>query len=134
MNLYSMPASYKFSKEELQIIREHLTKKRERYFVKYGFYKNTLKNLPIVVIIDQDNNAPRKSGVEVKWEMIAKRPISDLEFEELIENFGTQKRRFICWYYKDIEGLIDDDLKYKIETPEKFIQECLFRKYTKKAR
>lgn len=131
MELYSKPSSYQFNHEELNLIREYMNTKRKDYRVKYGFYEKTLKNLPIIFIIDSAVHSPRKSGVENKWKIICDRPIFDIEFEEVIENFGTNKRRFQVWYYRDIETLIEDDKKYELQTPEKFIQECRLKQYCK---
>lgn len=130
--LYSMPASRKFNPIELIVIREELQRERHEYVAKYGFYKKkSSRNAYIVFIIDLAAHSPRKSGVENNWEIICKRPICDIEFEEFVENYGCDTRRFKVWHYRDIEHLIEEDWKYELQTPEVFINECKKRGYTK---
>jgi hypothetical protein len=127
--LYAKPPSYKFNKEELKFIEKSLKNERHRYKIKYAFYnKKSGKGKYICFIIDS-SNGNRKSGIENNWEYFAERSISDIEFREVIENYGTNHRRFQVWYYKSIQSLIEDDLKYHIETPIKFVQECIKRGY-----
>lgn len=129
--LYSMPANRKFNPLELNVIREELKKERSGYVIKYAFYrKHSSKGAYVAFIIDQSANAVRKSGVENNWEVFSKRPISDIEFEEMVENYGCNIQRFKVWYYRDIEALIQDDLKYNIITPERFVDECRKRGYS----
>ncbi len=130
MELYSKPASYKFSIEELSFIKKHLKEKRHKYRIRYAFYnKKSFKGKQIAFIIDSNYNG-RKSGVENNWEYFSEREISNIEFQEIVENFGTNKRRFEVWYYKNIEALIEDDKKYNIDTPVEFIKECKKRNYS----
>lgn len=128
MNLYCKPHTYKFNDKELKAIRSELKKRRDWYVVKYGFYKkNSKKGAQIAFIIDSYKNSPRKSGVENQWEIFCERELTNIEFEEIVQNFGTNKRRFQVWYYKTIKALIDDDKKYNIDTPKDFVKECIKR-------
>lgn len=131
-DLYAMPASYKFSDEELAFIKKYVSKKRKSFVCKYAFYKGVSKrSCQIAFIIDQTDNAVRRSGVENKWEIICTRPISNIEFEELCQNFGCHRQRFIVWYYNDINYLINEDLKYDVTTPQKFVDRCIEKGYIK---
>lgn len=129
-DLYSKPVDYKFNKDELKAIKAYLRKDRHNIRCRYAFYrKKSSKGCYIAFIIDQDFNAVRRSGVENYWEYICDRPISDIEFEELAENWGCDIKRFKVWYYRDINYLIHEDLKYNVDTPSVFVNEAIKRGY-----
>lgn len=129
LELYSKPIKEQFTESELKEIRE--MEPKEKYKIRYAFYKpDSFKKLFIVFIIDSNCLAYRKSGVEVKWETICRREISELEYVEVLQNFGANNRRFQVWYYKDIEHLIEEDLKYGVTTPKEFVDACIKRGYT----
>ena len=129
--LFSKPTTYKFNKEELDFIKTKIV--REHYLIKYAFYRKvSSKKCYVTFIIDSYHCSPRRSGVENNWEIICTRPISDIEFDEIIENFGCNIKRFQVFNYKTIEFLIMEDLKYNIQTPQKFIDECMKRGYCEK--
>lgn len=129
MELYSKPITYKFSDEEIKLIKKY--KPKSSFKVIYAFYnKNSYKKRYIVFIIDCIPNSARRSGVENNWEYFCEREISDLEYLEQIQNFGCNKRRFIVWNYEKIEELIAGDLLYKVKTPDEFINECKKRGYS----
>lgn len=131
LDLFNKPRHLQFTKEEKKIIREHL--KKESYVVKYALYnKHSKKGSNIAFIIDSKNNARRRSAAENNWNYISERELTDIEFEEIISNYGCNNRRFIVWYYKNIENLILDDLKYNIETPIEFVKSCRNKGYTLK--
>ena len=131
--LYQMPFSYKFSKEEVAFLFDYLNKRRYQYKARYCFYKGiSSKGCQIEFVIDTMANSQRKSGVENMWEVICERDLCDLELQEMAENWGTNKKRFVKWMYKDVDFLIDEDLKYNIDTPKKFIDECVKRGYVNK--
>lgn len=130
MDLHDKPRSEKFTEEELGIIRDHLGKDRNKYVCKYAFYnKPSSKKLHIAFIIDTMHGS-RRSGIENNWDYHVSRPISDLEFEEVVQNFGCNLRRFIVYYYRDVEHIIKEDQLYDVETPQKFIDECKRRGYS----
>lgn len=128
MDLYSKPASYKFSDDEIKFIKKHV--KKSSYVVRYAFYnKHSSRDKYIIFIIDGDRSASRRSGVENNWEYHSERELTDIEFLEIIQNFGCNKRRFQVWNYAKIEQLMADDLKYNIETPQGFVNEARKRGY-----
>ena len=128
LELYSKQESYKFSDEEIKLIKKHTPK--SGFKIRYAFYnKNSYKEKYIVFIIDSMPTSYRRSGVENNWEYFCEREISDIEYLEQIQNFGCNKRRFTVWNYQKIEQLIADDLLYNVETPEAFINECRKRGY-----
>lgn len=128
LDLYDKPISYKFSEVELKAIKKHQPK--SDFKIRYSIYKRpSSKNMYITFIIDQMCKQSRKSGAENQWETICTRDINNTEYNEMISNFGTHHQRFIVWYYKDIETLIADDLKYKIDTPKEFIELCISKGY-----
>lgn len=118
----------RFTKEEIAFLKTKI--KKSNFLIKYAFYKKESKvKAQIALIIDQMPFCPRRSAVENNWEVICERPISNIEYHEEIENYGCNNRRFITYYYRDIDALIIEDLKYHIETPDVFIKECLKRGY-----
>lgn len=129
LDLYSKPKEYKFTPKEIKFIKKHLPKHSFR--VKYALYnKKSSKGLQIAFIIDTMPYQSRKSGVENYWTYICDRPITNIEYDELIENYGMNNRRFKVWYYKHIEMLILEDKKYNVETPADFIKICKDKGYT----
>lgn len=114
----------RFSLTELNFIKKH--HRRSDYNCMYVIYKKESKH-PIGFVIDSIVNSPRRSGVMNNWDVICTRPISDLEWEEVCQNFGCNNRRFQVWWYNSIESLKYEDSLYSIKTPEVFIEECLKR-------
>lgn len=129
LELWKKPSSYKFNQEELKSIKEHIRK--NSYKAKYAIYKPvSSKDIYIGFFIDSEPYSVRKSGIENNWNFICERDITNIEYQELIANFGTNKRRFIVYQYKYIEQLIMDDNKYNIRTPEIFVEKCICLGYT----
>ena len=60
LELYSKPASYKFSDEEIKLIKKHTPK--SGFKIRYAFYnKNSYKEKYIVFIIDIENGGKIKN-------------------------------------------------------------------------
>jgi hypothetical protein len=98
----------------------------------YAIYKKkSKKKLQIAFIIDLSNNSLRKSSFLNSFEIISERNLCALERYEMDANKNSFTRRFIVWYYKDIEFLIEEDLKYELQTPGEFISICKKLGYTK---
>lgn len=75
----------------------------------------------------------RRTGVENNWEYIETRDITDLEIEEYINfYFRPAFKRFLVFYYRDIERLILDDKKLKAVTPPLFVKICQDKGYAGK--
>lgn len=122
-DLYGKPVSYKFNAKEIAFIKKNTPKKN--YKIKYAIYnKTSSKNLYIAFIIDQMPYSPRRSAIENNWDIIAEREISNLEYHEMIQNYGTNHRRFKVWYYRNVETLMQDDLRYNVTTPDVFVKKC----------
>lgn len=129
IDLSDKPASYRYTTRELAFIKKHHPK--HYYKILYCLYKPTSpSNRYIGFLIDSMPYVSRRSGVLNIWEVIESREISNIEYEEVINNFGCNKRRFTAWYYKTIEQLIADDQKYNIGTPEQFIKKCKEKGYS----
>lgn len=130
MDLYAMPSTYQFTEQEVILIKKHQPK--YKFKIKYAFYnKRSSNGRYIAFIIDTMANSTRKSGVENYWEYICERELSNIEYSEMIENFGTQRRRFVVWYYDCIEKLQEDDKLYNIITPLNFVNACKQKGYSK---
>jgi len=128
--LYNKPSGYKFNDSEVETIVNHLKKNKHNYRGRYAFYRsNSVNNFKLVFIIDQCFNSMRRSGVENHWEFVCDRPLTNLELTELAQNFGCHNKRFIVYYYKDIDFMIEEDLKYNVETPTSFVNESISRGY-----
>src|SRR5690606_24162833 len=88
------------------------------------------KGLYIGFVIDSMPFCPRRSGFENHWDFICERELNDIEYQEMLENYGSNNRRFRVWMYDVIERLQGDDKKYDIETPAEFVQRCKDKGYT----
>lgn len=131
-DLWEKDMSEDFTDQERSYITKYLKKKN--YLVKYGFYtKVSLKGKQIAVIFDFEPYKDRKSGSENNWEVICQRPITDAEIDEFITfYFRPSFKRFLVFYYKDLEKLLLDDRKLQVETPYEFINMCEKRGYVGK--
>ena len=129
LSLYSKPISQQFTEEEIRFLKKKLPK--YRWLVKYAIYKpKSSRGESVMLIIDQMPNAVRRSGVENKWEVICTRPLSQTEYDYVIGNYGTLHQRFLVWFFKSIEQLIEDDLPAGINTPQEFIKVCRDRGFS----
>lgn len=122
--------STEYTSEELDFLKSYLTKKK--FTVSYGFYnKVSLQKKQIAVVFDLEPMKMKKSGVENNWEIIYKRQITSKEVDEFIKQyFRSSFKRFLVFYYHNIDRLIYDDKRLDAETPEKFIDECRRRGYS----
>ena len=97
----------------------------QRFEAIYAFYKKKSRfGAQIAFIIDQMPYSWRRSAVQNNYEFYCKRKLSDIEMNEIIANQNVYIQRFIVWYYRDIDYLINEDKKYGIDTPKEFIVEC----------
>lgn len=129
LDLYCKPVSYKFTQEEIEFIKKKVPK--DSFMAKYALYKKkSYKNAYIAFVIDREPRARRRSAVENHYEFICSRPLTDMEYEDEINNYGTNNRRFTMWYYQEIEALILSDEGMGAKTPEKFIKRCRDEGYT----
>ena len=114
MALYSRPLTYRYSEEEIQFILSSFEK--HNFKVLYGVYKKpTTKFGRISVIIDRMANQQRRSLALNNFEIIEERPITEGELLEEAQNFGCRHRKYYITYYKDINGLYEDEKLYGIE-------------------
>jgi hypothetical protein len=118
-----------FTKEEIQLIFKELKSKKIK--VKYCFYqKESAQKKQLAVIYDLIPNQSRRTGVENNWEVISTRLISDLELIDYIKNyFQSSYKRFLVFYYENIDKIIYLDKKFNVNTPENFIDESLKRDF-----
>jgi hypothetical protein len=120
----------RFTEEEKNFIKKKIPKKK--YKIKYCIWKQVRKNdMYILFVIDYFSERGRPSAVDKAIEVIATRELSDIEYEEEIENFGCCNRIMKTYNYKDVDYLIYEDKKVGVDTPQKFINECRKRGYTK---
>jgi hypothetical protein len=127
-NLWNKEGEY--SKEEISFLKSYI--KKQNFKVNYGFYnKVSAKKMQIAVVFDLIPGQGRKTGVENNWEIIASRTITDKEVEEFIHHyFKASFKRFLVFYYKNIEKLIFDDNRLNANTPSNFIDECKKKGYS----
>jgi len=115
---------------EIKFLRSYIKKKN--YKVSYGFYKKvSSKKMQIAVVFDLIPTQMRKTGVENNWEIIVDRNITDIEIDEFINYyFRNSFKRFLVFYYKNVDKLINDDQKLQAKTPESFIDLCRTKGYS----
>lgn len=79
--------------EDHQFIKKHINK--NSYRALYAIYKkDSPKGCQLAWILDSDPFQQRKSGYLVQYEVIAMREINNIEYDEIIENWGCNNRRF----------------------------------------
>jgi len=122
LDLYSKPPSYKFNKEEIELIKEHMPK--TKYTIKYCIWKQHRMNGKYILFVIENCSSTRKSAFEHSIEVICTREITDIEYQEEIENMGCNNRRFEAWSYATIDQLIEADKRYQVKTPQIFIDRC----------
>ena len=111
------------TEEEKAFIRKKIPKKKTR--LRYGIWKPIQRNgCQIVLMVEFNIHVGRRPGVDNSIEFIADVPLSDLEYEEEVANFGCNNRTYTQYKYSTIEQVIREDLKCGYKTPEKFINEC----------
>lgn len=128
LDLYSKAVDIPFTEEEIEYIKQKIPSNRFR--IKYGFWKKSIKGLHLFYAIDYMPEQIRKSGVDHSMKVISTRLPNEIEYDEIIANFGACNRKYRIYFYKTIEEIIKEDKKYKIETPLEFIQEAINQKYT----
>lgn len=118
-----------FTDEEFSYLKKAI--KAKNFLVKYGFYnKESAMKKQIAVVIDTTPYA-RRCAAENNWEIVEQRPLSDREIEEFINQyFKALYKRFVVFYYKNVDRLIFDDTKLEAVTPVRFIDECRKRNYS----
>lgn len=119
--LWKKPKNYQYTKKEEDFLVDYLIKKIK---VKYGIYNGVIANKGrISFIYDSNSNATRKSGLDNYWEIISIREMSKEEALEYITfYFRKQYKRFLVFYYKNIDKLIMEDKKLDAQTPQEFIE------------
>lgn len=131
-DLWNKDINLDFELEEFSFLKKQI--KNKKFTVTYGFYnKVSAQKKQIALIINTDPFMTRRTGVENNWEYIHTRDITDLEIEEFINfYFRSSYKRFLVFYYRDIERLIIDDKKLKARTPLEFIAKCEGKGYAGK--
>lgn len=119
-----------YSDDEFKFLKKYI--KRQNYKVNYGFYnKVSSKKMQIAVLFDLIPLQNRRTGVENNWEVISTREITDKEIEEVINHyFRNSYKRFLVFYYTNVDRLIHDDKRLEATTPDKFIEQCRKKGYS----
>lgn len=119
-----------FSDEDMRFLKSYI--KTKNFKVKYGFYNKISSNKrQIAVIFDLIPAQTRRTGVENNWEVICTRAITDREIEEFIYHyFKSSFKRFLVFYYANVDRLIQDDEKLGSVTPEDFVEKCRSKGYS----
>lgn len=122
--------SDEYTDDEFKFLKSYI--KNKNFKVRYGFYnKVSSQKKQIAVILDTNPNQIRRTGVENNWEVIHTRDITDKEIEQYINfHFRNSFKRFLVFYYNNVNKLVYDDKRLNAITPDKFIDECSKRGYT----
>lgn len=117
------PINTEFSEEEVKFLKKSISK--DRFVGMYVFYtKESSKDLHIGFIIDQQPQRDRRSAYQNYFEIFCTRPLTNIEYDEMIRNMGSGNRRYLTYWYNCVEQMIIEDKKYHLDTPEDFITEC----------
>lgn len=119
-----------YTDEEFNFLKNHI--KKQKCKVNYGFYnKESSKKKQIAVVFDLIPSQLRRTGVENNWEIVCSREITDREIEEFIDHyFRKSYKRFLVFYYNNIDRLIHDDKRLNANTPIEFIEQCRKKGYS----
>jgi hypothetical protein len=119
-----------YTEEEFKFLKNYIQK--QNYKVSYGFYnKVSAQKKQIAVIFDLIPSQMRRTGVENNWEIITTRQITDKEIEEFINHyFRNSFKRFLVFYYNNVDRLIHDDIRLEALTPDDFIEKCRKKGYS----
>jgi hypothetical protein len=119
-----------YSSDELKFLKSYI--KNQNFKVSYGFYnKVSSKKMQIAVIFDLIPSQMRRTGVENNWEFICSRKITDKEIEEFINHYFRKSfKRFLVFYYNNVDKLIHDDKRLEAITPDDFIEQCRKKGYS----
>jgi hypothetical protein len=117
--------------EEKQFLRTNYPRKAFR--IKYVIWNQKRTNgLYLSVFEERLTKRIRKTEVDNSVEVIASRIPSEIEYDEIISNFGCCSRLITAYHYETIEDVIlEDKREYNINTPKEFIDECKKRGYTR---
>jgi hypothetical protein len=130
--LFSRPLEEPFTEQEKEYILNYLKKRKYEHMAYYAIYnKPSSKGKYVTFILDFMANSTRRSSVMNNWTIISKRPLCELEYQEMASNFGTAIQRFKVWYYSSVEQLQQDDLQYGLNTPQLFVDKCKQLGYSK---
>jgi len=128
ISLYAKPSSYDFSPEELNFIKEH--NPIDSFVLRYSVYKSKSEvDVYIGVFVDsiRKGNFVDRSKL---WQVVCERSLSQKEYDYIIKRFRGYNKGFEAWYYQNIEALIQNELRFNIRTPGKFIDFCKKMGYT----
>lgn len=114
------------TQKEIEFIKSEIPKNKYRAF--YAIWRQHRKNGKyIAFIIDNGNGLRRRSAIFKSIEIISERDLTNVEYTEQIKNFGCNSRRFTVWNYDSLFQLQQDESKYGLQVPEKFIKEVKAR-------
>lgn len=129
LDLYSKPMGEKFTDEEISFIKKYV--KKSDYKVFYCLRKKSNKDLYVAFIIDSAWSKGRRTLAWNSYDKICERELTNVEYHEIIENYGSNNRVLEVFYYKSVEYLVDADLRYNVNTPEEYIEKCREMGYSK---
>lgn len=128
--LYNAPKDKPLDELDVKWLMKMLP--RNQFSIKYVIYKKQSHfDTYLGIMQDSMNSCPRRSGVENHWETIESRSLTNTEWKEVCQNYGSSNRRFTLWQYKAIEDLIIEEKKYNVKVPQKFIDKAKELGYTK---
>ena len=129
LDLMDKPKDQRFTEKEKMFLRKQYPRKRSR--IRYGIWKQEQRNgHQLVVLIEDHIHMGRRPGLDNSIEFIAEQPLSELEYNECIENFGCNSRTYTMYRYTNVEQIMHEDAKCGYETPQVFINECRYRGIT----
>jgi len=133
LDLGSKPKSEQFTEEEIKFLKKHLP--TNTWKIHYVLYKQkSPKGLYVGLCIDYMANNPRdRTPGHYSMNVICSRDLNAKEKLWEYQNYGTRNRRFVTYWYSDVQSVIMMDMHYGIETPKEFIELCETKGYSRGA-
>jgi hypothetical protein len=122
LDLFSKPIDEQFTDEEITFIKKYV--KKSDYKVFYCLRKKSNRDLYVALIIDSSYNKGRRTLAWNSYDKICSRDLTNGEYQEIIENYGSNNRVLKVYYYKSVEYLIKSDSMYNVVTPPEYIEKC----------
>lgn len=132
--MYLSPEKSKIMHRMLDLYHPNPKTPEERAFIKSNLKKSDKRIIYFIwnqkrhnekyygILIDTDCKSDRKSAVWKAIKIIAERDLCDIEFEEIVDDYGCNNRRYEAFNYSTIDELVEGDSRYGITTDKEIVK------------